>query len=239
VRSSLPIVLAASSGPNAVWAHTPVPPASGLVVGIPSTVLQVAPAPAPPDNDDGDGDGGDGSRSFQLLCSDSSTALPEQLSAPASHTIPGPTAHSGPACAAAAAAAGGMLSAVSYSGGSCNEVRCSNPAACTEDEYCATQGDRHEVQCCSDTDLGGWASCTVGGDIRYAERDAGGMACTSDATLAEAEAVCSGVGARLCTSEELDARCGSGTGCYFDGELVVNISSCRFFGIQPLLRIAE
>ena len=94
------------------------------------------------------------------------------------------------------------------SGSTCFEVRCGNAGHCAEDEYCASPNDRHEVTCCSDIDLGGWASCTVDGATRYAEREAGGLECTSDATYADAEATCAAVGARLCTLEELEANCG-------------------------------
>jgi hypothetical protein len=102
----------------------------------------------------------------------------------------------------------------------CTEVRCGNQNGlyCTEDEYCASPDELHEVSCCSDTDLGGWRSCSVGqvGRTVYGERDAGSLACTSDATLAEALAVCTAVGARLCTVSELEANCGQGTGCSHD-----------------------
>ena len=76
------------------------------------------------------------------------------------------------------------------------------------------------MTCCSDTDLGGWASCTVDGATRYAERDAGALECMSDATQAEAEAACAAVGARLCTLEELEASCGHDTGCGHDWDLI-------------------
>jgi hypothetical protein len=104
-------------------------------------------------------------------------------------------------------------------GGYCNEVRCGHADRCDEDEYCASPAELHEVSCCSDTDLGGWSSCTVGGAVIFAEREAGDLECTSDATLASAEAVCAAVGARLCTLAELEANCGHGTGCGHDGTL--------------------
>ena len=98
-------------------------------------------------------------------------------------------------------------------GGGCFEVRCGRVGNCAEDENCAFPYERHEVTCCSDNDLGGWASCTVSGVSVWAERDVGDLECTSDATYADAEATCAAVGARLCTLEELEANCGWDTGC--------------------------
>ena len=97
-------------------------------------------------------------------------------------------------------------------------VRCGNAGSCGEEDYCASPNERHEVTCCSDNDLGGWASCTFDGRMVWAERDAGELECTEDVTLAEAEATCAAVGARLCTVEELEANCGQGTGCMHDGK---------------------
>ena len=108
---------------------------------------------------------------------------------------------------------GAVISDGSCAGGSCNEVRCGYTGHCDEDEYCAFRDEQHEVQCCSDSDLGGWTPCTVKGATHYAERDAGELSCTSQATLAEASDVCLAVGARLCTLVELEADCGADTGC--------------------------
>ena len=45
-------------------------------------------------------------------------------------------------------------------------------------------------------------------------------ACKLDQTFAQAEAICDGAGARLCTVAELEAGCAAGTGCGFDADLV-------------------
>ena len=109
-------------------------------------------------------------------------------------------------------------------GGGCVEVRCGRAGQCPEDEYCASPNERHEVTCCSDIDLGNWTSCTVNSATRYAAREVGELECTSDATLAEAEATCAAVGARLCTSEELQASCGGYTGCNHDCKCKASLS---------------
>ena len=43
-----------------------------------------------------------------------------------------------------------------------------------------------------------------------------GLGCKRDQTFAQAEAICDGAGARLCTVAELEGRCTKGTCCLFD-----------------------
>ena len=76
-----------------------------------------------------------------------------------------------------------------------------------------------QVRCCSDTQLSdaGWtknAGCSVWGGSDE------GFECAHDQTFAQAEAICAGVGARLCTIAELEAGCAGGTGCVHDQNLV-------------------
>ena len=47
-----------------------------------------------------------------------------------------------------------------------------------------------------------------------------GFDCARRKTFAQAEAICDGVGARLCSVAELEAGCTAGTGCHFDWDLV-------------------
>ena len=47
-----------------------------------------------------------------------------------------------------------------------------------------------------------------------------GFECAHDHTFAQAEAICDGVGARLCTIPELEAGCAADTGCGHDDDLV-------------------
>ena len=103
---------------------------------------------------------------------------------------------------------------------SCHEVRCGSPGRCRETEYCAPSEERHEVGCCTDQRRQGWQRCSVQGLSVWAERDAGPLQCTSDATLAEATDVCAAVDARLCTVEELAASCGANTGCSHNTDLL-------------------
>eukprot|EP01043_Picozoa_sp_COSAG02_P063358 COSAG02_NODE_8958_length_2382_cov_11.174332_1_plen_460_part_10 len=94
----------------------------------------------------------------------------------------------------------------------CNQVLCGG-AQCTEEPFCASPEELHEVQCCSDADLGGWPYCFVDGSTVFSARQQGELECTHDATLAQAIATCVAVGARLCTTAEIRAGCGVGTGC--------------------------
>ena len=116
---------------------------------------------------------------------------------------------------------------------SCNEVACGQLGECGEDTYCAFPDELHEVSCCSDFDLGGWNQCSVRGRTVYGERDAGALTCTSGATLPEAAAVCTRVGARLCTMEELEADCTADTGCNHDWDLVWSSDSCTGNACRP------
>ena len=45
-------------------------------------------------------------------------------------------------------------------------------------------------------------------------------ACKLDQTFAQAEAICDGAGARLCTVAELEGGCAADTGCSFNDDLV-------------------
>eukprot|EP01043_Picozoa_sp_COSAG02_P065438 COSAG02_NODE_9876_length_2085_cov_1.693353_1_plen_338_part_00 len=115
----------------------------------------------------------------------------------------------------------------------CYEVGCGQRGECGEDTYCAFPDESHEVSCCSDVDLGNWNSCFVHGRTVYGERDASGLTCTSGASLAEAESLCAGVGARLCSLEELEADCTAETGCSHDWDLVWSSDSCIGASCRP------
>ena len=76
-----------------------------------------------------------------------------------------------------------------------------------------------QVRCCSDTELSyeGWAKhagCSVWGGSDD------GLGCKRDQTFAQAQAICDGAGARLCTVAELEGGCTDGTGCGFNDDLI-------------------
>ena len=79
--------------------------------------------------------------------------------------------------------------------------------------------DNAAVRCCSDSDIPSWSmhpGCSI-----WTESDGVRLgSCSELATFAEAEARCADAGARLCTAEELESNCASGTGCGYDSELV-------------------
>ena len=52
-----------------------------------------------------------------------------------------------------------------------------------------------------------------------------GLGCKRDQTFAQAEAICDGAGARLCTVAELEGGCAADTGCSFNDELVWAVPS--------------
>ena len=78
---------------------------------------------------------------------------------------------------------------------------------------------RGQVRCCSNVKLSSAWGYTRSGCAVWGASNAG-WSCKRDQTFAQAEAICQGVGARLCTAAELAAGCTTGTGCQFDFELV-------------------
>ena len=99
----------------------------------------------------------------------------------------------------------------------CHEVRCGEIGGCTEPPTCAPPTEQHEVDCCSETRLfnqfrrRGRATCA--GDVWAWRRGGAGGRCQNDKTYAEAEAICTEIGARLCTAEELETDCTRNMGC--------------------------
>jgi len=83
----------------------------------------------------------------------------------------------------------------------------------------AGPSELHEVSCCSDIALPGFAA-PVGNCPVYAERDGGALTCLANANWSFANAFCRSHRARLCTSQELVLGCGSGLGCSFNQRMV-------------------
>lgn len=88
----------------------------------------------------------------------------------------------------------------------------------------ADLNEKHEVRCCSDSDQG-WgynvrSSCknTLGRNVWATSKNGAGVCHPRSKTLAEAESICASYGteSRLCTAQELEAKCTQGTGCSFD-----------------------
>ncbi len=96
-------------------------------------------------------------------------------------------------------------------------VVCGRMGICPEGYLSSANLDeRHEVRCCSDTAKDGWTKkswCDV-----WSESDV--PQCFDSKTFGEATTICSNVGARLCTREELEQGCATGLGCGHDTDLV-------------------
>eukprot|EP01052_Picozoa_sp_SAG31_P002559 SAG31_NODE_91_length_26366_cov_6.792211_7_plen_192_part_00 len=110
---------------------------------------------------------------------------------------------------------------------SCRELRCGHGAVgvvddrllCEERPRCAELSEQHEVGCCADSEVEGYAHPCADRPV-WGERDAHGMACNNGATYAEAVEFCRAMGGRLCTAEEMEAGCTAGTGCEHDWDLL-------------------
>ena len=104
-----------------------------------------------------------------------------------------------------------MVVCGSSSSGACNV----NPSLPSDPE------ELHEVRCCSNTFLdSGWkqhADCPF--NVWAESPEIGDPAvCQAAKTYDQANQICSDVGARLCTEQELLNDCARGTGCSFDKE---------------------
>ena len=75
-----------------------------------------------------------------------------------------------------------------------------------------------QVRCCSETKLSSTWSMNAGCSVWGGSDE--GLGCKRDQTFAQAEAICDGAGARLCTVAELEGGCTSTTGCSFDHDLI-------------------
>ena len=109
-------------------------------------------------------------------------------------------------------------------------VSCGNPNNndCLSN-YCADEEEHHEVRCCSDTQIFGYEQqngCEVWAESQFTSIGEGGDGCVSEVTFAEAEAICNGEGASLCTLEELQAGCTAGTGCAHDSDMIWTSTQC-------------
>ena len=80
----------------------------------------------------------------------------------------------------------------------------------------ANELEKHEVRCCSDNEKSGWEKrtwCDVWSESELPQ-------CYSQKSFLEATTICSNVGARLCTREELEKGCSGMTGCGHDANLI-------------------
>ena len=105
----------------------------------------------------------------------------------------------------------------------CHFSECGREGRCrSETGSCDAHSTRHEVRCCSDVVISGWTNRGGACAAVWGESDdtSQGWSCTADATFDEAEAICEGVGARLCTVQELQNSCTGGTGCGYDNDLI-------------------
>eukprot|EP01052_Picozoa_sp_SAG31_P004427 SAG31_NODE_183_length_20987_cov_8.711078_11_plen_343_part_00 len=104
--------------------------------------------------------------------------------------------------------------------GNCNELRCGRADSCSEQRWCATHDELHEVRCCADSAASGFHQYSPSSCPNvWADSDTGSN-CQHGLTLAEAAEFCEGLGGRLCTAAEVEADCTAGTGCGHDSDLI-------------------
>jgi len=98
-----------------------------------------------------------------------------------------------------------------------------------ETEVCASADEEHEVRCCSDTFIDNYQQmngCAVWAESQFASVGVGSQGCVHSATLTESAGVCAADGARLCTQDESQDGCASGTGCAHDSDLIWTSTEC-------------
>ena len=104
-----------------------------------------------------------------------------------------------------------------------------NNSVCTsnnsgQNEVTALKTDLHAVRCCSDIDRysDSWrknkVSCPWSESKLFPK--SGGYACFSSVTFDTAVAICAADNARLCTENEVNSYCTSGTGCGYNNVLI-------------------
>jgi len=84
--------------------------------------------------------------------------------------------------------------------------------------------ETHEVRCCADNEVLGWAkqeNCAVWGESKIGSNGA----CHSSKTYDQAHLICKAHGGRLCTKEELLTDCTESSGCNFDDDMIWSSST--------------
>ena len=107
----------------------------------------------------------------------------------------------------------------------CGEISC--------DTILAEESEVHAVRCCSDKQISDWRqspTCSV-----WTESDTWGEC--KKLNWQDANQFCISQGGRLCTKDELEARCGEGTGCYFDSLLVWSSTTGKFIKYKKIFNI--
>merc|ERR1711933_11485 len=84
----------------------------------------------------------------------------------------------------------------------------------------ADNSEKHEVRCCSSTEISGWTKRTCLGKPIWTESDGKLGACQHAMTWDQAHEHCTKAGGRLCSRAEAEANCIYGTGCGHDEDLV-------------------
>jgi len=88
-------------------------------------------------------------------------------------------------------------------------------------EKCAADSEKHEMRCCSSGSISGFKQKKCNGkDIWTESNSAGFGGCQHALTYPQALALCKGMGARLCSQQEINDRCAHGTGCGHDSDLI-------------------
>lgn len=110
----------------------------------------------------------------------------------------------------------------------CHIAECGKVGGCGSsfEATCDIHSAQHEVRCCSSIAKSGWRTwafnrveaCTNVWGASFDQQLQ--FECSEDKTFHEAEAICAGVGARLCTVAELINDCTRGTGCGYDRTVV-------------------
>lgn len=111
-------------------------------------------------------------------------------------------------------------------GYSTHHAICGDPGRCEEEDKVADNEELHEVRCCSDTPRDGWkkrGTCNVWAISRMPD----GKCRETD--FWEATCICEGLGARLCTRDELLNGCTKGSGCGYDSDVIWSMT-----GVDPI-----
>lgn len=99
-------------------------------------------------------------------------------------------------------------------------------AVCGKFGYCTVEQEgeyavdaEHEVRCCAESEIDGTFIKRSGCNVWASSKIVSGQ-CLHKVSHSVATSACNGIGARLCTVDELNGNCSSGSGCSFDRAII-------------------
>merc|ERR1712048_642054 len=113
-----------------------------------------------------------------------------------------------------------------------HHVICGRTGRCEGDNAVADNNMLHHARCCSDIEIEGWKKkdkCGIWAQSRF-----DGI-CGKNQNFLEAKCFCEAAGGRLCTKDELEGNCSTGTGCGLDTQLIWSMTGVDLITSSPTI----